>query len=162
MTIATEKEISDLYDLEYQYIQQQKHKFFAEKDLEICVMVRIAKLFKEQGHIIDSKSAISLTALKNLDYQQEYESISDRTHFGGFDLHVLAEGWERIGIEVKGVLTMARFENALGQCISRLAQNKADKAIIYAKKYANEKTRKTIEKILIRLDLQSLSVKVLE
>jgi hypothetical protein len=162
MSLATEEEIQGLYEIGKKE-EAERLEVYLRGSSELLIMIRVAKRLKELGFVVESKScSIPRYSLNENGYDSVWHDICERSHTGGFDLCVLGDNWERIGVEVKNILTMSAFHTALGQCICRLVLGAADRAIIYADRFTNIATEKKIRLILTKLNIQTISVQTLQ
>lgn len=87
--------------------------------------------------------------------------ICQTRHSAGFDLIVADVCRTKIGVEVKPKLTMNSFQNALGQAIVYLHNGDAKSAIIFAKKFHDEKTFQKVRAIMANIN-EPIIVRTLE
>jgi hypothetical protein len=125
--------------------------------MEFIVQIKAIQKYISLGYSIDQLSVNTW----NIILKKMYPSIKNETR-GGYDAVVSRDG-ERIGMEVKLHLSVGSFQNAIGQCATRLCKytGTIDKAVIPYNSVNSEDLplfKDTIKKFNLPIELEQIDV----
>jgi len=120
------------------------------------VTVSVAEVLAWEG-----LSVISISSNYKHSRHPILDEICPARHSAGFDLIVADECRQKIGVEVKTKLTMNSFQNALGQALVYLHNGDAKSAMIFGRKFHDEKTFKKIRAIMTNIN-EPIIIRTLE
>lgn len=121
---------------------------------ESYITVNIANLLSKEGYVIQSKSGNGYP-------NPYYDRICEKTHKGSFDLMIMHDDFQRVGVEIKPIFNITTFQEALGQTLVRLALNEADIAILFARTVEGRKTWELIRKVMGNI-IGNIAVRIYE
>jgi len=114
---------------------------------EETIVLQVAKVLFCEGYGIPS---ISSSYRFNEEQKETLRDITKNKHGGGFDIIIINEYGIKTGVEVKTRLSLSSFQNALGQTLRYLKEEKQrfKNALIFASDFTDEKTAIEIQKIM--------------
>jgi archaellum biogenesis ATPase FlaH len=130
---------------------------------------RKVQLLPEEEVTIDVADHLMWEGLSVISISSSYQhskhplltEICQTRHNAGFDLIVADICRTKIGVEVKRILTMNSFQNALGQAIVYLHNGDVKSAIIFARRFHNERTYQKIRDIMSKIN-EPIIIRTLE
>jgi hypothetical protein len=145
------------------------HKTINPKAItELDIAIRVANVLACEDYIIESFSNKYYHSEQIDRIRQLHDICGNKKHTGGSDIIIKNQDFERIGVEVKRVLSFHSFQTALGQTITFLhnpqyVYNKTKEGkmntkfnfiagIIFANNFVSERLAKDIQNIMKNID----------